>query len=297
MTARFNTRRERLPGRPARSHCLAFPAFPIPTGSGSGGRLKWMMPAGFGWLPPIEITFADVSYPFEREALYAIPPRGLNNLGNPIYSWSGAVKVMDAETGWKALGLPSDEGFEWKMTGRSDDGMVYALAWSSKAGLPQDNALWMGGNVLFGFQQSNLLTPAPLGAPKWRIALPKKSVGMVPIPGGPGGVLVGIDPNRGTVGHYTKEGLLIGSMKASPPFSDPAKEPWVVGRLDAHLAVNCSRDPRDGLIDVFVEGQFEPADRLVSHSRYRHPNRWRGALEHFQQQRSGERPNRHKRNR
>ena len=80
-----------------------------------------------------------------------------------------------------------------------------------------------------------------------------KSVGMVPIPGGPGGVLVGIDPGRGTVGHYTKEGLLIGSMKTTPPFSDPAKEPWVVGGLDAYLAVNCNRDPRDGLIDVFVE--------------------------------------------
>ena len=206
----------------------------------------WMASANRDHIP-------DVSYPFEREALYAIPPRGLNSLGNPIYSWWDAVKVMDAETGWNALGLPSEEGFEWRMTGRSDDGMVYALAWSSKAGLPQDNAAWMGGNVLFGFQQSNLLTPAPLGAPKWRIALPKKSVGMVPIPGGPGGVLVGIDPSRGTVGHYTKEGLLVGSMKTSPPFSDPAKEPWVVGRLDAYLAVNCSRDPRDGLIDVFVE--------------------------------------------
>ena len=55
------------------------------------------------------------------------------------------------------------------------------------------------------------------------------------------------------MGHYTKEGLLIGSMKTTPPFSDPAKEPWVVGGLDAYLAVNCNRDPRDGLIDVFVE--------------------------------------------
>jgi hypothetical protein len=107
--------------------------------------------------------------------------------------------------------------------------------------------------VLFGFQQSNLQTPAWLGAPKWRIILPKKSVGMIPIPGGPGGVLLGIDPSRGTVGHYTKEGLLIGSMKTTPPFSDPAKEPWVVGGLDAYQAVNCNRDPRDGLIDVFVE--------------------------------------------
>jgi PA14 domain/Divergent InlB B-repeat domain len=206
----------------------------------------WMASANRDHIP-------DVSYSFEGEALYAIPPQGLNNLGNPIYSWSGAVKVMDADTGRNALGLASGEGFEWKMTGRAPDGMVYALASSSKAGLPQDGGWWMGGNVLFGFQQPNLLAPAPLGAPKWRVALPKKSVGMVPIPGGPGGVLVGIDPGRGTVGHYTKEGLLIGSMKTSPTFSDPAREPWVVGGLDAYLAINCNRDPRDGLIDVFVE--------------------------------------------
>ena len=68
-----------------------------------------------------------------------------------------------------------------------------------------------------------------------------------------GGVLVGIDPGRGTVGHYTKDGLLIGSMKTSAEFSDPTREPWVVGSLDSYLAVNCNRDPRDGLVDVFVE--------------------------------------------
>ena len=206
----------------------------------------WMASANRDHIP-------DASYPFEDEPLYAIPPQGVNNLGNPVYHWSGAVKVMDRDTGRNALGLASGEAFEWKMTGRSNDGMVYALASTSKAGFPQNGGAWMGGNVLFGFQQSNLLSPAWLGAPKWRVVLPKMSVGMVPIPGGPGGVLVGIDPSRGTVGHYTKEGLLIGSMKTTPPFSDPAKEPWVVGGLDAYLAVNCNRDPRDGLIDVFVE--------------------------------------------
>jgi Divergent InlB B-repeat domain/FlgD Ig-like domain len=206
----------------------------------------WMASAGRNRIP-------DPDYPFEGEALYAIPPQGLNNLGNPIYSWSGAVKVMDADTGRNALGLASEERFEWKMAGRAPDGMVYALAWTSKAGLPQDNGAWMGGNVLFGFRQSNLPDPTPLGMPKWRVALPKQSVGMAPIPGGPGGVLVGIDLGRAIVGHYTKEGLLIGSMKSSPTFSDPAREPWVVGRLDAYLAVNCNRDPRDGLVDVFVE--------------------------------------------
>ena len=130
--------------------------------------------------------------------------------------------------------------------------MVYGLAWSDKQGLPQDGLAWMGGNVLFGFQQSNPATLSFLGTPNFCVPLPKTSVGMRPIPGGPGGALVGIDPETGTVGHYTKEGLLIGSMKTSFTFRDMSKEPWVVGRLDAYLAVNCNRAP-DGLFDVFVE--------------------------------------------
>ncbi len=191
--------------------------------------------------------------PFEAEALYAIAPRELNVLGYPVYRWSDAVRVADDAAGRAALGLTAAERLEWKSVGRSDDGMVYALAWSNKAGLPQDDSAWMGGNVLFGFGPFTGTAPTVLGAPKWRVTLPKRSVGMVPIPGGRGGALVGIDPGSGTVGHFMKDGLLIGSMQAAARFRDSAREPWVVGALDANLAVNCKRDPQDGLLDVFVE--------------------------------------------
>jgi PA14 domain/Chitobiase/beta-hexosaminidase C-terminal domain/Divergent InlB B-repeat domain/FlgD Ig-like domain len=210
--------------------------------------------AGWLWLASaVRDHVPDASYPSDGEAIYVIPCQGLNSIGNPIYSWRDVVKVMDAATGRNALNLAAAESFEWKMSGKSEDGMVYALAWSNKTGLPQDGAAWMGGNVLFGFWQPDAQTPTTLGEPKWRVVLPKQSVGMVPIPGGPGGVLVGIDPGRGTVGHFTKDGLLIGSMKSSPQFSDPTRGPWVVGGLDSYMAVNCNRDPRDGLVDVFVE--------------------------------------------
>ena len=195
----------------------------------------------------------NASYPFEGLSLYAVASQGVNGLGNPIYRWSDSVRMMDGVIPRTALNLAGNENFAWNLVGQSSDGMVYCMGWSNKPGLPQDDALWMGGNLLFGFQQSNPATLSWLGAPKWVTVLPKKSVGMRPIPGGPGGVLVGIDVNRGIVGHYTKEGLLIGSMKTAPPFSDPAKEPWVHGRLDAVLAVNCNRAPADGLLDVFVE--------------------------------------------
>ena len=241
------------PGQAGEVTLLALPGLPHPDSAWFRRAFEidhagwlWMASANRNHLP-------NASDPWEGEAMYAIPSRGLNNLGNPIYSWRDAVKVMDADTGRNALNLAGTENFEWKMVGRSDDGMVYALAWSNRTGLPQNGGLWMGGNVLFGFLQAGGSTPTSLGQPKWRVVLPKQSVGMVPIPGGPGGVLVGIDPGRGTVGHYTKDGLLIGSMKTSAEFSDPTREPWVVGSLDSYLAVNCNRDPRDGLVDVFVE--------------------------------------------
>ena len=46
-----------IPARPARLRCLRLPGLPDPDWHGSGGHLKWIMRAGFGWLPPIGITF------------------------------------------------------------------------------------------------------------------------------------------------------------------------------------------------------------------------------------------------
>ena len=198
----------------------------------------------------------NTTFQWEGTALYATPVPALNTRGNPIYRWNAAVKVTDDATGRNALGLTAGEGFSWKMVGQSTDGsnvgMIYGLAWSDKSGLPQDGLAWMGGNVLFGFQQSNPTSLSFIATPSFCVPLPKKSVGMRPIPGGPGGALVGIDPEHGTVGHYTKEGLLIGSMNTAFKFRDTKMEPWVVGRLDSYLAVNCNRAP-DGLFDVFVE--------------------------------------------
>jgi Chitobiase/beta-hexosaminidase C-terminal domain/Divergent InlB B-repeat domain/FlgD Ig-like domain len=198
----------------------------------------------------------NTTFQWEGTALYATPVPTLNTRGNPIYKWNAAVKVTDDTTGRNALGLTAGEGFSWKMVGQSTDGsnvgMVYGLAWSDKPGLPQDGLAWMGGNVLFGFPQSNPTSLSFIATPSFCVPLPKKSVGMRPIPGRAGGALVGIDPAHGTVGHYTKEGLLIGSMKPGFKFRDMKMEPWVVGRLDSYLAINCNRAP-DGLFDVFVE--------------------------------------------
>lgn len=201
------------------------------------------------------------SYPFEGKAIYTIPLQGLNSQGNPIYSWSDAVKVMDETTGVNAMGGAS---CEYKMVGRSHDGLVYALAHSNKSGLPQDGAVWMAGNVLLAFQETTPTFPAMMGAPKWYVPLPRAAVGMVPIRGGNGGVFTGMDVDRAIIGHYNKDGLLIGSMKSAPQYGIGYGEPGYKlsdgnlpsGRFDAYMAINCQRNPADGKIDVFGEDNW-----------------------------------------
>ena len=199
----------------------------------------------------------DPNFAYEGQALYATPPQS-NSFGNTVYSWRSAVKVMDEITGVNALGGAS---CEYKMANRDNSGMVYALATSNRPGLAQDGGAWMGGNVLFGFQETNTAAPAPL-ALKWYSPLPNVSVGLAPIRGGAGGVLVGNKLDRGTIGHYNKEGLLIGTFKNAPMFGigpgelgyeDQPPGNWPSGGLDSFLAINCQRNPVDGLLDVFVE--------------------------------------------
>ena len=110
----------------------------------------------------------------------------------------------------------------------------------------------MSGNVLMGFREKVPGTVEAIPEAAWSVMLPKATVGLAPISGGQGGVLVGGDPWRAGVHHYTKEGLLIGSFQSDPRFGAQPLD-WPSGMLDAYLAVNCNRDPRDGILDVFTE--------------------------------------------
>ena len=65
-------------------------------------------------------------------------------------------------------------------------------------------------------------------------------------------MLVGGDPWRGGIHHYTKDGLLIGAFFSDARFGVQPID-WPSGMLDAYLAVSCQRDPRDGMLDVFAE--------------------------------------------
>ncbi len=220
---------------------------------------EWSM-GGFtvddkGWLW-IASYMRKPPHPRQESTVWAIPPGGPDKLGNPIYDWNAGVLVVTEQAGPSALGVSKGEEFAWKLVGRSsDDGMIYGLADTRKPGAPREGGLHMGGNVLMGLQGSKADNPGEISEPKWWVVLPKKSVGLAPIPGGNGGVFIGGDPWRGGVRHYTKDGLLIGGFQSAQRFGTQPLD-WPSGLLDAHLAVNCNRDPRDGLLDVWTEDNF-----------------------------------------
>jgi hypothetical protein len=87
----------------------------------------------------------------------------------------------------------------------------------------------------------------------WAVPVPSKNgvmmvkdvaVGLDTIPGG--GCMVGIGMT-GNVLHYSDGGLLLGRLAPGPATAGQN------GFLDTQAAVAVSRDPRDGVIDVFVE--------------------------------------------
>gem|GEM_PF-1674169 len=159
-------------------------------------------------------------------------PMGLpDTRGNPTYDWANARAVITRDT--------STLGFLPQMAQRADDGSIYVLGWSDA--WPQgDTPLWMGGTTLAKYDAT--------GRRLWFVELPEICTGMDTIPG-TGGVMLG-GARSATVYHYSTGGLRIGSM--SPGNAMGGFSSW----LDNQASVAVSRDPRDGLIDVFTEDNY-----------------------------------------
>jgi sugar lactone lactonase YvrE len=208
---------------------------------------------GWIWIASYQRRLFPLEKPeFEHYGIYAIPPGGPDEQGNPIYNWESGICVVNDALGRAAMGIGPDVERGWKLVGHGDDGMLYALGFSKKPGTPQEGGLHMGGNTLVGFRQPDPAKIEPITDSAWTVVLPKACVGLSPIPGGNGGVLIGGDPWRGGVHHYTKDGLLIGSFFSDARFGVQPID-WPSGLFDSYLAVGCERDPRDGLLDVFAE--------------------------------------------
>jgi hypothetical protein len=77
----------------------------------------------------------------DGKTIYALAPRGLDKLGNPIYDWKDAVRVVAPTVGRGALRLDEKVDFGWKLVNASSaDGMIYALANANKSGLAGERA-------------------------------------------------------------------------------------------------------------------------------------------------------------
>ena len=66
---------------------------------------------------------------------------------------------------------------------------------------------------------------------------------------------IGGKPGAGRIDHYTRDGLLIGSVSPNPAIMGaPPNNPS--GFLDMYAAVTVNRDPRDSLLEVIAEDNF-----------------------------------------
>lgn len=174
----------------------------------------------------------------ERNSIWKLPLAGLNGLGNPIYRWQDVRREIGEEALLWPMGM--------KMAQHADDGTTYVYGHTTRPGAPQHGGAWMGGNALAAFAA---------GQCRWQIVLPKVCVGLDAIPGGAGGCIVGGNPAAGQLHHYSRDGLLIGICGPAPQAMGAAPNN-PSGFLDMYAAVTVNRDPRDGLLDVFVEDNY-----------------------------------------
>lgn len=174
----------------------------------------------------------------ERNSTWMIPFAGIDALGNPIYEWKNVVNVIP--TG--ALKWDPD----MKMVQHDADGYTYVSAITKREGTPQSGGVWMSGNTLACFDGAER---------RWQIILPNIAVGMDIIPGNQGGVMIGGDPFKGGIHHYTRDGLLVGTWLPNLKImGEPPNNPH--GLLDFFGCIVVKRNPHDGILDVFVEDDF-----------------------------------------
>jgi sugar lactone lactonase YvrE len=174
----------------------------------------------------------------EQNSVWMVPFAGIDKQGNPVYEWKNVVCTIPRGSLRWSTGL--------KMVQNDAEGMTYLYGMTRKKNTPQDGGVWMGGNSLAGFNGSER---------RWQIILPSICVGLDVIPGGQGGCIIGGEPWQGIVHHYTRDGLLIGKVGPSPKLmGEKPNNPS--GLLDFFGSVVVRRNPTDGILDVFVEDDY-----------------------------------------
>ena len=174
----------------------------------------------------------------EQNSTWMVPFAGIDVQGNPIYEWKNIVNVIPrGALKWNA---------EMKMVQHDAEGYTYLYANTKREGAPQNGGVWMSGNTLACFDGSER---------RWQIILPDNAVGLDVIPGNQGGCIIGGDPFHGGIHHYTRDGLLVGKMTPDLKImGEPPNHPN--GLLDFFGAIVVKRNPHDGILDVFVEDDY-----------------------------------------
>ena len=170
-----------------------------------------------------------------NDAVTEVPMTGFDARGNPVYDLSKSRVIVPRDTSENPIFSNP------VMAVRSDDGSIYVHCRSKRYPKPPEaDAGWMAGWVLARFDQA--------GKMLWHRQLPEACTGMDAVPGG-GVMLVSIKwGNQGSnIYHYSEEGSLIGITQPSPAFRGNGGIP------DNTASLGISRNPTDGILDVFVE--------------------------------------------
>ncbi len=167
----------------------------------------------------------------ETGAIWELPLLGLDERGNPRYDWHASRVVVPRDRSPAQL-LPL-------MAVRGDDGQLYAFCRSKYWTEPKNGGAWMAGWALSCYGRR--------GDMLWVTQLPQMCVGLDYIPGG--GVLLAWF-EKGHIYHYSRDGLLVGTVVPG------AAAGGITGWLDNTAALAAARDPRDHLVDVFTSDNF-----------------------------------------
>ncbi len=170
-----------------------------------------------------------------NDAITEVPMTGFDARGNPVYDLSKSRVIVPRDTSENPI-------FSGPvMAVRSDDGSIYVTCRSKRYPKPPEaDAGWMAGWVLVRFDRT--------GKMLWHRQFPEACPGMDAVPGG-GVMLVSMKwGNQGCdIYHYTDDGSLIGITQPSVAFRGNGGIP------DNTASLGISRDPMDGILDMFVE--------------------------------------------
>ncbi len=171
-----------------------------------------------------------------NDAVTEVPVTGFDPKGNPIYDLTKMRVIVPRDTSENPIFANP------VMAVRADDGSIYVQCRSKYYPKPPEADFgWMASWMLMRFDRD--------GKMLWHRQLPEACPGMDVIPGGGGVMLVNMKWGKEgcDIYHYNEDGMLIGVTRPSTAFRSHGGIP------DNTASLSMSRDPRDGILDVFVE--------------------------------------------